>query len=161
MTKKNAEFVTNRPFPVIPGWERPDKTGSDQNRWHIQAYSTLYRARICDPLRNFPEPSIVQKFPGRGWTSFPPRTLRNSQQRAKPSDMPSASKEDTRTPLLAVPKRRSRRSFFARLRSAREEKILVEIFSKRVVIYLFSKLNINFTRISLRWSRNHWDERSH
>lgn len=103
--------------------ESPDKTDSGRDRWHIQAYSALCCARICDPLRNFPdlEPSIVQKFPGRGWTSSRPRTFRNSLRRAPYSDIPPASGR-YQALLPAIPKRRRRREFLrtAENRSRRE-----------------------------------------
>lgn len=148
MTRKNVGSVTNRSFTVIPGWERPDKTGFGQNRWHIQAYSTFYHERVCDPLRNFPEPSIVQKFPGRGWMSFPPKnfsklattreTLRYAvgKRRRYPDAIASRSQK---TPTVGVSS--------LDWDPFERKKFLLRYFRKDSDIYLFSKLNINFTTI--------------
>lgn len=149
MARKNAEFVTNRSFSVISGWGRPDKTGSAKTDGTFKRTRRSIARAFVILYVTFPNhPSFKSFQAAAGWV-FLQRTFRNSQRRAKPPDMPSASEKDTRTPLLAVPKRRRRRSFFTRLRSVREEKILVEIFSKRIAIHLFPKLNINVTCISL------------
>lgn len=147
MTRKNVGSVTNRSFTVIPGWERPDKTGSAKTdgtfkrtrRSTTSAFVILY---VTSPNH----PSFKSFQAAAGWV-FLQRTFRNSQRRAKPSDMPSASEEDTRTPLLAVPKRRPPSEFLHSTEIRSRGKKFLRYFRKDSDIYLFSKLNINFTTI--------------